>query len=131
MDLTPTLPFINIVGFLILGAAMIFTQWRLGGTRVSADVITAYKERVDQLISENAGLRKQIGDLQQSFAAMQATVNEKEKNVGQLTALLQGKDPNQIEYTNEVKSFLGVASEFIKRSDDRDEKIFKLLSKKK
>lgn len=115
IDLSPMLPLINIVGFLILGSAMIFTQWRLGGNQVSGAVIQAYKE---QTVLQD----KKLNELSHELGVLTGKLLEKDKQITILQAAIAGRDPDSLA--------LGQAAlAFIKRSDDREERIEKLLKR--
>lgn len=131
------LPLINILGLLTLGGAIVFTQWRLGlnrtaeeGTRVSREVIDAYKEQVSQLREELDKERDLRTTLSNQVATLQAEGVERQKKIEELTLLLTGKSPDQEKYMIEMRALAATATAFIKRSDDREDIIVKLLSKK-
>jgi cell division protein FtsB len=121
------LPLINILGLFGIGLGIMYAQFKTGGNKVSSDVISAYKDRVDQLITENTALREQIGTIQQDISALRATITEKERSIGQLTAVLQGKDPTQIEYMDKMEKLAESATAYMKRSDEREDKIFQAI----
>ena len=133
---------INIVGFLILGATMVFTQWRLGGNQVAGEVITTYKEQVVQLrqelenerqgrIQDRHDLQNKLTSLDLQIAQMRGQLIEKDKKIDEMTAILQGKDPSQTQYQKDMIDLRQVAIKYIQDSQKKQEEILKLLNKKK
>lgn len=105
------LPIINILGFLSLGSAYIFIQWRQGGNKAAADVITAYKEQV-------ALNREEISKLNHELGIMQGQLKEKDERIKLLEQLVQNRNPDMIEFMKTSSQVSQNASEYMKHSSE-------------
>lgn len=105
------LPIINILGFLSLGSAYIFIQWRQGGNKAAADVITAYKEQV-------ALNREEISKLNHELGILQGQLKEKDERIKLLEQLVQNRNPDMIEFMKTSSQVSQNASEYMKHSSE-------------
>lgn len=97
---------INVVeiGIFILAAGYLYTTWKQGGLKASAEVITAYREQVNL----NAG---KISELTHDLGVLTGQLKEKDERIKLLEALVQGRSPEQQQYMADMRTFTqGVAT---------------------
>ncbi len=108
---TDWLPIINILGFLSLGTAYIFIQWRQGGNKASIEVIQTYKEQV-------ALNREEIAKLNHELGVFQGQLREKDERIKLLEQLVQNRNPDMVEFMKTSSQVSQSASEYMKHSSD-------------
>jgi len=65
MNWLQALPFLNLIGFIALGAGLFYSQWRTGsngGIHVATEVLDLYKVQIAQLREELATEKKGRAD---------------------------------------------------------------------
>lgn len=124
------LPYINLIGILVIGGSYVFVQWRTGSGKVSSEVITAYRTQVEQLREELKIEKSQITALQLRIATMEGANVEKDKKIKEYTEIFQGKNPDQTAYMNktleiltEIKNFMQGLNEKSQTNENRNIKI--------
>lgn len=105
------LPIINILGFLSLGTAYIFIQWRQGGNKAASDVITAYKEQVTLNREEIAKLNHELG-------VLQGQLKEKDERIKLLEQLVQNRNPEMEQFMKTVGQIADNAAVYMKHSSE-------------
>lgn len=101
----PTFFNFNIVelGLFFVGAGYVFTFWKKGGNEASSEVIKALKEQHD--INSN-----KISELTHEMGVLTGQLREKDERIKLLEALVQGRNPEQLQYMTEMRKFTeGVA----------------------
>jgi hypothetical protein len=118
---------INLIGIVILGLAMIWTQWRQGSSRIATEVIDTYKTQVqqlrDELIEEKKGretdrhdLKNQIQSLALQVERMKGADEEKDKKLKEFTELFQGRNPETEQYMKDMRVFTQGVAQYMKDS---------------
>ncbi len=79
MNITDWLPTIGI-------GAMVFISWRQGINAMSSQMITQYKDQVEQL-------RSQVSDLTTKLGELTGSIKEKDKQIDDLKLLVTNRNP--------------------------------------
>lgn len=103
------LPLINILGFLGLGSAYIFIQWKTGYNQASAEVINAYKEQV-------ALARAEISKLQKDLGILQGQLGERNKRIEVLEQVAQNRNPEMEDFIKTAGVAAKTSMEYMKNS---------------
>jgi len=125
MNIQDALPYINILGFILLFSGYLFAQFRFGGRDVTKEVIATYKVRQDQLEALLKEAQERITQLGLDLATMQGQLLEKDKKLEEFTKIFQGKSPELVEILKEIKDFMKKLSEQINTNEKRNQVIDK------
>jgi len=106
MDIKDLIPYIPILGFILMAAGYALAQLRLGGRGVAKEIIDNYKTRQDQLEISLKEATAQIIQLRLELANVQGQLTEKDKKIAELTTIFQGKDPELLVILKEIRDFL-------------------------
>lgn len=100
-------PWLNVLGFLILGLSYIFVQWRYGQNKASVEVIETYKEQVYQL-------REQVNNLSKELGILEGVVKEKDSQIKTYLAILQNRNPEMEAFIQSISKVANDATAFMK-----------------
>lgn len=107
--MTENLPFLNLLGFLILGFAYIFVQWRYGQNKASAEIIATYREQVNLNSAEIQKLVHEVGVLTGKLA-------EKDARIKTLEDIFQGRNPEQAQYMEDMRNFTAGVAKYMEQT---------------
>ena len=121
------LPLLNVLGFVGLGGAYIFTQWKQGANKVSIEVIETYRVQVQQLREELAAekqgrvddrhsLSQEVTKVKLDLATMKGALEEKDKKIKEMTDIFQGRDPKLDQYMADMRVFTQGVGKYMKDS---------------
>ena len=77
---------IQFVAIVIFGSAYLYTQWKNGGNKASAEVLIAYKEKT--VLQDD-----KINTLSKDLGILEGQVIEKDKRIELLTQIVQNRNP--------------------------------------
>lgn len=97
------------VGAFLLGLGYLFTYWKQGGTQAGSEVIAAYKEQV----ALNA---EKISSLTHELGVLTGQLKEKDERIKLLEALVQGRNPEQIQYMHDMRKFTEGVAQYMNNS---------------
>lgn len=99
---------INLVelGLFILGLGYIFTFWRQGGNQAGNEVIAAYKEQVALNAEKITTLTHEVG-------VLTGQLKEKEERIILLEAIVQGRNPEQVQYMGDMRKFTAGVADYM------------------
>jgi len=100
------LPYMNLIGLVLLFIGYIFAQLNFGGKDVAREVIVAYKERQDQLELLLKDAQARIAELALDLASLKEQLLEKDKKLEEFTRIFQGKSPELIDVLFEMRDAL-------------------------
>lgn len=100
------LSIVNSGGVLLVGAWLVYQNFRSGSSTIKQQVTDAYKERNQQLETDIAGMKASIESQGKEIARLQGTVEEKDKHIHTLTELVQGRNPEMISVLKEIRDFM-------------------------
>jgi len=134
MNLSEWLPYLTMLGFIIMISGYFFTQFKFGGKGVAKEVIDAYKIQVDQLRQELIeakteyfkqldGLKTEITNLNLKLANIEGQLIEKDKKIAELTTIFQGRDPELVQILREIRDFMKRIEDQSRTNQTRNDKI--------
>lgn len=126
------LPYITSIGFLALGAGIIFVQYRIGsntGIQVSSQVIQTYKTQVEQLREELAverkgretdrhALKNEIQKLSLQLERIKGAEAEKDKKLKEYMEIFQGRNPEQEASMKYIMEVAQGSAKYMKESSE-------------
>lgn len=90
------------IGVFAASVAFVISQWKNGGSKASAEVISTYREQVQQLKEELATQAKSHTDQMTALTAkvgeMTGMITAKDAQITELKMLLLEKSPEMIEF---------------------------------
>jgi beta-N-acetylglucosaminidase len=86
------------IGLFFVGFAYVFTYWKKGGNQASTEVINALKEQHQINADKISQLTKEVGILT-------GQLKEKNDRITMLESIVQGKNPEQIQYMADMRRF--------------------------
>lgn len=100
-------PFLNVLGFLILGFSYIIVQWKFGQSKASVEVIETYKEQVGLL-------RGQVDKLTKELGILEGSLKEKDMQIKSYLAILQDRNPETESFMRNISTVAENANSFMK-----------------
>lgn len=117
MEIPQLIPILTFVAVVIFGLAFLYMQKKLGSDKATADaininesVIAGFKEQVAQYKDQVAKLREDIQALTQEVGKLQGIIQEKDKQLNILQAVLAGRDPQSTELASKALTFIMTAT---------------------
>lgn len=94
--------YVVIVGAIAFAISTVFTQWRFGASKVSAETLNAYELRDKQRDKEVEDLHRDIKELNNRVSELTGIVKEKDDRIKSLELVLQGRDPEMQAFMTKV-----------------------------
>lgn len=96
----------------IFAALSGFFAWRNGAPQISSDVISTYKARLEQLEEERKGDQAEIKVMSAEINQLKGEGKGKDDRIASLEAILQGRNPEMIEFMRNTSMALKSIQEF-------------------
>jgi uncharacterized coiled-coil protein SlyX len=141
------LPIINVFGFIALGVAVWYTQFKTGSNQISGEVITNYKALDEQKNNQLNSLQKDIEEIKATMRAMEkgfieriakleGQLKEKNNQIDSLNLILANRNPELETVLSEIRDFMKelrdtnvYQTNILERGQIRDVKIDKATNK--
>ncbi len=105
---------VNTLLVVVAGAVLIWKQFRNDASKVSAEVISAYKLQVAQYKEEVKGYGDKLNELNHKIGTQDGIIAEKDKQLKSYESILQNRNP-------ELEKILVQVVSFMQKLDDRME----------
>jgi uncharacterized coiled-coil protein SlyX len=146
-DFKEYLPIINVFGFIALGVAVWYTQFKTGSNQISGEVITNYKALDEQKNNQLNSLQKDIEEIKATMRAMEkgfieriakleGQLKEKNNQIDSLNLILANRNPELETVLAEIRDFMKelrdtnvYQTNILERGQIRDVKIDKATNK--
>ena len=117
MTLQQIQPFITAAGFVVLAAAIWWSQWRSGAKQVGAEVIANYerldrqqKDQIDAYKRDIEEIKASMRQTEKSFiekiAKLEGAVGEKDRQLEILNKVLANRNPELEKILAEIRDFM-------------------------
>ncbi len=115
------------VGILMAGAGFAWAQFKSGASKAKDDLIDTYKETVEAdskkisiLTSEKTTLitdhQKQINEMNVQLGKLQGLQEANEKKIEEYLSILQGRNPEQVQFMKFMVTNMTECAKYIKES---------------
>jgi hypothetical protein len=111
------LPIINVLGFIALGTAIFYTQFKSGAKQVSSEVITNYKALDDQKTQQIEALKQDVEEIRanmrssekgfiERIAKLEGQLKEKDNQLKMVHQILANRNPELEQVLGEIRDFM-------------------------
>jgi len=134
MNFLTSLPIFGIIGFIALGIAVIYVQWKLGTSKQNESAINSATESIkiyetqvkllrEELAAERQGriddrhaLAQEMTALKLKLAYLEGANEQKDIKIKEFTEIFQGRSPEQEQFMAEMRIFAEGVAKYMESS---------------